>query len=91
LHIPFLDIWILPIQLYLNVQPNPFSKLTTIKFPVPTLNQVQGKSQIILKIHDAAGRLVEDFSRFTLDALRFYFGMALIFKKKNYLPERISA
>ena len=64
----------------LEVLPNPFSKLTTIKFQVPTLNQVQGKSQtnsnpaqadqITLKIYDVAGRLVKDFSRFTLDALR---------------------
>ena len=64
----------------LEVYPNPFSKLTTIKFQVPTLNQVQGKSQtnsnpaqadqITLKIYDVAGRLVKDFSRFTLDALR---------------------
>jgi len=64
----------------LEVLPNPFSRLTTIKFQVPTLNQVQGKcqtnsnpaqaDQITLKIYDVAGRLVKDFSRFTLDALR---------------------
>ncbi len=42
--------------------PNPFTKMTTIKFQAPTLNQVQGKSQITLKIYDASGRVVKDFS-----------------------------
>lgn len=54
----------------LSIWPNPFRQTTTIKFQDPTLNQVQGKSQIAMSIYDAAGRLVKDFSRFTLDALR---------------------
>ncbi|MCK4235376.1 exo-alpha-sialidase [candidate division WOR-3 bacterium] len=53
----------------LQSYPNPFKKLTTIKFQVPTLNQVQGKSQVTMSIYDATGRLVKDFSRLTLDAL----------------------
>ncbi len=72
-------------QTALNVQPNPFSKLTTIKFQAPS-----SKGQVTMSIYDAAGRLVKDFSRLTLDALRFYPGMELIFKGKNYLQERIS-
>ena len=54
----------------LKISPNPFTKLTYIKFPAPTLNQVQGKSQIALNIYDATGRVVKDFSRFTHDAAR---------------------
>jgi zinc protease len=54
----------------LQCYPNPFRQMTTIEFQVPTLNQVQGKSQISLTIYDATGRMVKDFSRFTLDALR---------------------
>ena len=49
----------------LEIYPNPFSKLTHIKFQAPN-----SKSQVTLSIYDAAGRLVKDFSRFTLDALR---------------------
>jgi hypothetical protein len=51
-----------PKSAILRVCPNPFSKLTSIKFQVPTLNQVQGKSQIALSIYDATGRLVKDFN-----------------------------
>ena len=49
----------------LEIYPNPFSKLTHIKIQAPN-----SKSQVTLCIYDAAGRLVRDFSRFTLDALR---------------------
>jgi len=31
-------------------------------FQVPTLNQVQGKSQIALNIYDATGRMVKEFN-----------------------------
>jgi len=65
---------------FIDVYPNPFKQMTTIKFQVPTLNQVQGKSQInsnpaqadqiTLKIYDVSGRLVKDFSHLTLDAQR---------------------
>ncbi len=54
----------------LTINPNPFREITTIKFQVPTLNQVQGKSQTSLKIYDVTGRLVKNFSRLTLDAQR---------------------
>jgi ligand-binding sensor domain-containing protein len=46
---------------FLSIYPNPFSNLTSIRFQVPTLNQVQGKSQIILKIYDASGRVIRSF------------------------------
>ncbi|MCK4252707.1 T9SS type A sorting domain-containing protein, partial [candidate division WOR-3 bacterium] len=45
----------------ITVFPNPFSKLIKIKFQTPTLNQVQGKSQIALNIYDATGRVVRSF------------------------------
>ncbi|MCK4453451.1 T9SS type A sorting domain-containing protein, partial [candidate division WOR-3 bacterium] len=54
----------------LTINPNPFREITTIKFQVPTLNQVQGKSQTSLKIYDVTGKLVKNFSRLTLDAQR---------------------
>jgi len=46
----------------LQIYPNPFRQMTTIKFQIPTLNQVQGKSQIALNIYDASGRLVKNFN-----------------------------
>jgi hypothetical protein len=49
----------------LEVYPNPFSKLINISFGIG-----QSAKSIELKIYDVAGRLVKDFSRFTLDALR---------------------
>ncbi len=52
----------------LEVYPNPFSKLTTISF-----GEVYGAKSIDLKIYDATGRLVKDFSRFTPDASRSTF------------------
>ena len=49
----------------LKVYPNPFSKLINISF-----GKVYGAKSIDLKIYDTTGRLVKDFSRFTLDASR---------------------
>ncbi|MCK4234504.1 T9SS type A sorting domain-containing protein, partial [candidate division WOR-3 bacterium] len=51
-----------------DIYPNPFGDKTQIKLQIPTLNQVQGKSQTnsnfqtSLKIYNAAGRLVKSFS-----------------------------
>jgi uncharacterized delta-60 repeat protein len=59
-----------PITTFLQISPNPFSMLTHIKFQAPTLNQVQGKSQIALSIYDATGRLIKNLFRLTPDALR---------------------
>jgi flagellar hook assembly protein FlgD len=45
--------------------------LITLKLQIPrTKSQINSKSQIELKIYDVSGRLVKDFSRLTLDALR---------------------
>jgi hypothetical protein len=52
----------------LRLYPNPFSKLTTISF-----GEVYGAKSIDLKIYDATGKLVKDFSRFTPDASRSTF------------------
>ncbi len=49
----------------LQVNPNPFSQMTTIKFQAPS-----SKSQITMSIYDASGRMVKDFSRLTPDAQR---------------------
>jgi hypothetical protein len=49
----------------LKVYHNPFSKLINISF-----GKVYGAKSIDLKIYDTTGRLVKDFSRFTLDASR---------------------
>ena len=54
--------------LTLKVYPNPFSKLINISF-----GKVYGAKSIDLKIYDATGRLVKDFSRFTPDASRSTF------------------
>lgn len=48
----------------ISIFPNPFSRLTYIKFQAPS-----SKSQFTMRIYDATGRLVRDFSRFTPDAL----------------------
>jgi hypothetical protein len=48
-----------------TVSPNPFSKLTRISFDIG--HRAKG---IELKIYDATGRLVRDFSRLTPCALR---------------------
>ncbi len=56
----------LPMKTMLNaLYPNPFRRMTVIRFSIG-----QGAESIELKIYDAAGRLVKDFSRLTLDALR---------------------
>ncbi|NOR16777.1 T9SS type A sorting domain-containing protein, partial [candidate division WOR-3 bacterium] len=51
--------------LNLSVSPNPFREKTEIEFSIG-----QSAEGIELKIYDASGRLVKDFSRLTLDALR---------------------
>ena len=40
----------------LEVYPNPFSKLTNIKFQAPS-----SKSQVTMSIYDVSGRLIRDF------------------------------
>jgi len=50
-----------------TLSPNPFREMTNLKFQ---FGRGQGAEGIELKIYDAAGRLVKDFSRLTLDALR---------------------
>jgi len=50
-----------------TLSPNPFREMTNLKFQSGI---GQGAKSIELKIYDAAGRLVKDFSRLTLDALR---------------------
>ncbi|MGB3479289.1 MAG: T9SS type A sorting domain-containing protein [bacterium] len=44
--------------LSLRVYPNPFNKMTSIKLQIPNT-----KSQTSLRIYDAAGRLVKDFTQ----------------------------
>jgi hypothetical protein len=46
---------------YFEVYPNPFSKLTYIKFQVPS-----SKSQVTIKIYDATGRLVRQWDNSTI-------------------------
>jgi len=48
--------------------PNPFREKTEIEFQIGV--DSRQKSVASLKIYDASGRLVKDFSRLTLDALR---------------------
>ncbi len=48
----------------ITVFPNPFSKLTHIKFQGPS-----SKSQVTMSIYDASGRLVKDFSLPTVYSL----------------------
>ncbi|NOR17874.1 T9SS type A sorting domain-containing protein [candidate division WOR-3 bacterium] len=56
----------LPMKTMLNaLYPNPFRRMTVIRFSIG-----QGAESIELKIYDAAGRLVKDFSHLALDALR---------------------
>jgi hypothetical protein len=51
---------------YLEVCPNPFHQMATIKFQIPNPNdQINSKSQISLKIYDATGRLVRQFNHLT--------------------------
>jgi len=50
----------------ITVYPNPFSKATKI-----SSSTEQSADGIELRIYDASGRLIKDFSRFTPDALRF--------------------
>jgi len=50
-----------------TLSPNPFREIVNLKFQ---FGRGQGAEGIELKIYDAAGRLVKDFSRLTLDALR---------------------
>jgi hypothetical protein len=59
---------------YFHIYPNPFSKSTVISYSslvikdqLPVTNDLQCPA---LRIYDVSGRLVKDFSRFTLDALR---------------------
>ena len=47
--------------------PNPFRRELVIKYQIADMDKA---SNACLKIYDAAGRLVKDFSRLTLDALR---------------------
>ncbi|NOR16776.1 T9SS type A sorting domain-containing protein [candidate division WOR-3 bacterium] len=47
------------------ISPNPFRRTAVIRFSIG-----QDAESIELKIYDASGRLVKDFSRLTLDALR---------------------
>ncbi len=49
----------------LSVYPNPFRQMINIRFSTG-----QSAKGIELKIYDVSGRLVKDFSRLTLDALR---------------------
>jgi hypothetical protein len=46
---------------YFEIYPNPFSKLTYIKFQVPS-----SKSQVTIKIYDATGRLVRQWDNSTI-------------------------
>jgi flagellar hook assembly protein FlgD len=52
----------------LIITPNPFRQKTKINLRIG-----QRAKFTELKIYDATGRLVKDFSRLTLDALRFTF------------------
>jgi hypothetical protein len=54
-----------PLTQIMECFPNPFSKLTHIRFQTPST-----KSQVTMSIYDATGRLIKDFSRLTPDALR---------------------
>jgi len=45
----------------LKVYPNPFSKLTYIKFPAPS-----SKSQVTLSIYDVSGRMIRQFDYKTI-------------------------
>jgi len=46
----------------LNVFPNPFSDVVTIKFQIPNdKSQMNDKDQTTLKIYDAVGQLVKSF------------------------------
>jgi len=70
------------IDISLDIYPNPFRQMITIKLQIPRTKsftpldnehltgQANSKSQIALKIYDVSGRLVKDFSRLALDALR---------------------
>jgi len=49
----------------INVFPNPFSKMTNIRFSLE-----QSAKSIELKIYDATGRVIKDIPHLTLDALR---------------------
>ncbi|MCK4790393.1 MAG: T9SS type A sorting domain-containing protein, partial [Desulfobacteraceae bacterium] len=57
---------------FIDVYPNPFKQITTIKFQVPgsKFQIPSSKSQITMSIYDVSGRLVKDFSHLTLDAQR---------------------
>jgi len=50
-----------------TLSPNPFREMTNLQFQ---FSIGQGAESIELKIYDATGRLVKDFSRLTPDALR---------------------
>jgi len=49
-------------QPFLKILPNPFSKITNIKFQIPSLIKSGTKSQTSLKIYDTSGRLVKTFN-----------------------------
>ncbi|MEO0162590.1 MAG: T9SS type A sorting domain-containing protein, partial [candidate division WOR-3 bacterium] len=61
----------------MSVSPNPFLHRCVIKFQIPSIkSQTNSKSQnsnenlAVLRIYDAAGRLVKDFSRLTVNGER---------------------
>ena len=57
-----------PLRTMLGViSPNPFRRELVIKYQIADMDKT---SNVSLKIYDAAGRLVKDFSRLALDALR---------------------
>jgi hypothetical protein len=53
-----------------SVFPNPFYKNLVIKYQIPSTKfQTNSKSQAALKIYDAAGRLVKQFSHLTIQPI----------------------
>ncbi|MEO0228281.1 MAG: M14 family zinc carboxypeptidase [candidate division WOR-3 bacterium] len=54
-----------------DIYPNPFRNHLVIKFQIPkTKSQNSNENLAVLRIYDAAGRLVKDFSRLTVDGER---------------------
>ncbi len=51
----------LPLQIYLEVSPNPFSQQTRISYQIPNFRTGMDDQSSELRIYDVTGRLVKDF------------------------------